>query len=88
MSHDRDAVTTIQHGARVRLRPSHNWLSRYAPLAAHGRVGTVMGLEGDSMAHVEFDVVKRGAKPIKGCFLISDLIPGGAPKVEQAEAAL
>jgi hypothetical protein len=79
---------TIHIGARVRLRPSHNWLSRYAPLAERGRLGTVTALEGDRNAHVEFDVVRRGAKTIKACFMILDLIVCDAPKVEQMEASL
>lgn len=82
---DQPHATPVSIGSRVRLRPAHNWLSKYAKLAESGRVGTVMATNEMVRAEVEFDVVRRGAQPIGGRFLVIDLILCDAPKVEQLE---
>ena len=67
-------------GTRVRLRPARGWLPRYAPLAATGRLGTVVGRPDPHRALVKFDTVRRGAMPICATFLVASLIVvAGAP---------
>lgn len=82
---DQPRAAPVPIGSRVRLRPAHNWLSRYAPLAESGRVGTVMATDEFARAEVEFDVVRHWAKPIRGWFLVIDLILCDVPKAEQLE---
>ena len=62
-------------GARVTLRPAHNWLSRFAPLARTQRVGTVVSLPDDRRAEVAFDVGRPGARQVVSTFLRADLLP-------------
>ena len=73
-------------GSRVRLKPAHNWLTRYAPLAANGRVGTITAIGSETSACVEFDTVRPGARPIAGTFSRDDLEMLNAPKMEQLDA--
>lgn len=83
-----ETTAGLKVGDRVKLRPCHNWLSRYAPLAASERAGTITGFPSDRQAWVQFDVVKRGAAPIHETFARSDLIACNVPFVEQTEIAL
>jgi hypothetical protein len=76
-------MAEVISGSRVKLVPERDWLSRYAPLADHGRIGTVKQIENSRHAHVEFDVMRQGAKPITGRFSVSDLIEVSSPKVDQ-----
>jgi hypothetical protein len=80
-------TTDLPLQSRVRLRPAHNWLSKYAPLAEAGRLGTVLGRPDPHRAFVKFDTVRRGAMPICASFLIVDLIvvAGAQPADAQAE---
>lgn len=77
-------TTTLRIGDRVRLAPSRDWLSRYAPLAEHGRPGTITGLPDERTADVTFDVKRPGAKPVSSTFARADLMPCAVPApVEQ-----
>lgn len=75
-------MSEVKYGDRVRLRQSNRWLSKYAPLAVSGRLGTVVWFPGDGSAEVVFDVVRPGAKAIEGAFNPKDLIVVDAPKRE------
>jgi hypothetical protein len=73
----------IQIGTRVRLKPYHNWLSKWQRLADSKRAGTVVGLHPQIV--VKFDMIRPGAKPIQSNFLATDLdiIPGSAPAEQE-----
>lgn len=79
-------MTPLAVGDRVRLKPAHNWLTRYAPLAANGRVGTITAIGSETSACVEFDTVRPGARPIAGTFSLDALVIVNVPKVEQFDA--
>lgn len=84
-----DPQTTIRPGDRVRLRPRHDWLSAYAPLAEHGRVGTVLDLDERGYPLIQFDTVRPGTKPKRGTFNPRDVIVVAVPApAEQLEAML
>ena len=72
-------------GSRVYLKPDHNWLTRYAPLAEHKRPGTVTNLPDERTAEVIFDTNRPGAIPITGRFFRGDLMLCSIPKREQAD---
>lgn len=69
----------VSVGTRVRLRPAHNWLSKYEGLAMSGRPGTIVALPDDRTATVVFDTKRPGTKPIDGTFARDDLMPCAIP---------
>jgi hypothetical protein len=81
-------MTDLQIHTRVRLRQYHNWLSKYAPLAANGRLGTVLGRPDPHRAFVKFDTARRGAVPIYASFLVADLIVVADAPAADAQAEL
>jgi hypothetical protein len=78
----------LQIGTRVRLVEKFNWLSKYEALSRSRRTGTIVSFPRHDAAEVEFDVLKRGAKAVTGCFSVRDLVVRCVLKTEQLEVAL
>jgi hypothetical protein len=64
--------TNIEAGDRVRLKPFHDWLDTWRPLANSGRLGTVTSV-GESQVVIQFDAARDGAKQRTANFSRDDI---------------